>query len=49
MRLAKNPADAADLVQETYMKAFAAFEQYEQGTIGTVNGTVCVEKEWCGW
>ena len=32
MRLAKNPADAADLVQETYMKAFAAFEQYEQGT-----------------
>ena len=32
MRLAKNPADAADLVQETYLKAFAAFGQYEQGT-----------------
>jgi RNA polymerase sigma-70 factor, ECF subfamily len=32
MRLAKNPADAADLVQETYLKAFQAFHQYEQGT-----------------
>ena len=32
MRLAKNPADAADLVQETYLKAFQAFHQFEQGT-----------------
>ena len=32
MRLAKNPSDAADLVQETYLKAFQAFHQYEQGT-----------------
>ena len=32
MRKTGNPADANDLVQETYMKAFAAFESYEQGT-----------------
>ena len=32
MRLTKNPADAADVVQETYLKAFQAFHQYEQGT-----------------
>ena len=32
MRLAKTPSDAADLVQETYLKAFQAFHQYEQGT-----------------
>lgn len=32
MRLAKNPDDAADLVQETFLKAYHAFHQYEQGT-----------------
>lgn len=32
MRMTKNPSDAADLVQETFVKAFAAFEQFEQGT-----------------
>lgn len=32
MRKTGNPADANDLVQETYMKAFAAFDSYEQGT-----------------
>ncbi len=32
MRKTGNPADANDLVQETYMKAFAAFESFEQGT-----------------
>ncbi len=32
MRMTKNPADAADLVQETFVKAFAAFTQFEQGT-----------------
>ncbi|WP_414693725.1 MULTISPECIES: sigma-70 family RNA polymerase sigma factor [unclassified Plantibacter] len=32
MRMTKNPADAQDLVQETFVKAFAAFAQFEQGT-----------------
>lgn len=32
MRMTRNPADAADLVQETYVKAYAAFGQFEQGT-----------------
>lgn len=32
LRMTKNPADAQDLVQETYAKAFAAFGRFEQGT-----------------
>jgi RNA polymerase sigma-70 factor (ECF subfamily) len=32
MRMTRNPADAGDLVQETYVKAYAAFGQFEQGT-----------------
>jgi RNA polymerase sigma-70 factor (ECF subfamily) len=32
MRMTKNPSDAQDLVQETFVKAFAAFAQFEQGT-----------------
>ena len=32
MRMTRNPADASDLVQETYVKAFAAFRQFQQGT-----------------
>ena len=32
MRMTRNPSDAADLVQETFIKAFAAFRQYTQGT-----------------
>lgn len=31
-RLTGNPADADDLVQETILKAYRAWEQYEQGT-----------------
>ncbi len=32
MNLTRNPNDANDLVQETYLKAFGAFESFEQGT-----------------
>lgn len=32
MRMTRNPADAEDLVQETFMKAFGAFHQYRPGT-----------------
>ena len=32
MRMTRNPADAEDLVQETFVKAFAAFHQFEEGT-----------------
>lgn len=32
MRLTRNPADAEDLVQDTYAKAFSAFHQYKPGT-----------------
>lgn len=32
LRTTRNPADAEDLVQETYAKAFAAFHQFKPGT-----------------
>ncbi|GGR34864.1 ECF RNA polymerase sigma factor SigR [Agromyces mediolanus] len=32
LRMTKNPADAQDLVQETFVKAYAAFAQFKQGT-----------------
>jgi RNA polymerase sigma-70 factor (ECF subfamily) len=32
MRMTRNPADAEDLVQETYAKAFSAFHQFQEGT-----------------
>ena len=32
MRMTRNPADAEDLVQETFAKAFAAFHQFQEGT-----------------
>ncbi|MCP2167982.1 RNA polymerase sigma-70 factor, ECF subfamily [Goodfellowiella coeruleoviolacea] len=32
LRMTRNPADAEDLVQETYLKAYAAFESFSQGT-----------------
>lgn len=32
MKMTRNPQDAQDLVQETFMKAFSAFEKFEEGT-----------------
>lgn len=32
LRMTRHPADAEDLVQETFMKAFSAFHQFEAGT-----------------
>ncbi len=32
LRMTRNPADAEDLVQETFVKAFAAFHQFTEGT-----------------
>ncbi|GGP69777.1 sigma-70 family RNA polymerase sigma factor [Saccharothrix coeruleofusca] len=32
LRMTRNPADAEDLVQETYLKAYAAFQSFSQGT-----------------
>jgi RNA polymerase sigma-70 factor (ECF subfamily) len=32
MRMTRNPADAEDLVQETFTKAFSSFHQYKDGT-----------------
>ncbi|MER5530887.1 sigma-70 family RNA polymerase sigma factor [Streptomyces sp. NPDC002677] len=32
LRMTRNPEDAEDLVQETYAKAYAHFDQFQQGT-----------------
>ena len=32
LRMTRNPADAEDLVQETFVKAFAAFDSFTEGT-----------------
>ena len=32
LRMTRNPADAEDLVQETYVKAFSAFASFREGT-----------------
>ncbi|MGK0721507.1 sigma-70 family RNA polymerase sigma factor [Leucobacter sp. W1478] len=32
MKMTRNPQDAQDLVQDTFMKAFAAFESFTEGT-----------------
>jgi RNA polymerase sigma-70 factor (ECF subfamily) len=32
MRMTRSPADAEDLVQETYLKAYRAWHSYQQGT-----------------
>ena len=32
MRLTRNPADAEDLLQETFLRAFSAYDSFESGT-----------------
>nr|WP_244304644.1 sigma-70 family RNA polymerase sigma factor [Leucobacter viscericola] len=32
MKMTRNPPDAQDLVQETFLKAYSAFSSYEEGT-----------------
>jgi RNA polymerase sigma-70 factor (ECF subfamily) len=32
LRMTRKPADAEDLLQETFLKAYAAFHQFEEGT-----------------
>ena len=32
MRMTRNPADAEDLVQDTFAKAYASFRQFQEGT-----------------
>jgi RNA polymerase sigma-70 factor (ECF subfamily) len=32
LRMTRNPADAEDLVQETYLRAYRAFESFQEGT-----------------
>ncbi|WP_051133355.1 sigma-70 family RNA polymerase sigma factor [Nocardia paucivorans] len=32
LRMTRNPADAEDLVQETYVKAFSGFKSFKEGT-----------------
>jgi RNA polymerase sigma-70 factor (ECF subfamily) len=32
LRMTRNPADAEDLLQETYLKAFRAYPRFEEGT-----------------
>jgi RNA polymerase sigma-70 factor (ECF subfamily) len=32
LRMTRNPADAEDLVQETYLKAYRAFDSFQEGT-----------------
>src|ERR1700721_1502498 len=32
LRMTRNPSDAEDLVQETYLKAYRAYASFEEGT-----------------
>ncbi|MBJ7353106.1 MAG: RNA polymerase subunit sigma-70, partial [Rhodococcus sp.] len=32
LRMTRNPADAEDLVQETFVKAYSAFRSFREGT-----------------
>ena len=39
VRMTRNPADAEDLVQETFAKAYASFHQFQEGT--NLSGNRC--------
>jgi len=41
-RLAIRPADAADLVQETYLRAYAAWHRRRPGDVGAWLATICL-------
>src|SRR3954471_1829990 len=32
LRMTRNPSDAEDLVQETYLRAYRAFDSFQEGT-----------------
>jgi RNA polymerase sigma-70 factor (ECF subfamily) len=42
MRLAPDPGDAADIVQETYLRAFAAWQRRRPADVGAWLATICL-------
>ena len=42
LRLAPHPADAADIVQDTYLRAFAAWQRRRPDDIGAWLATICL-------
>jgi RNA polymerase sigma-70 factor (ECF subfamily) len=42
LRLAPQPADAADIVQETYLRAFAAWQRRRPEDVGAWLATICL-------
>jgi RNA polymerase sigma-70 factor, ECF subfamily len=42
LRLAPDPADAADIVQETYLRAFAAWQRRRPDDVGAWLATICL-------
>lgn len=42
LRLAPHPADAADIVQDTYLRAFAAWQQRRPDDVGAWLATICL-------
>src|SRR5258708_26470511 len=41
-RLAPHPADAADIVQDTYLRAFAAWQRRRPDDVGAWLATICL-------
>lgn len=42
LRLAPHPADAADIVQDTYLRAFAAWQRRRPDDVGAWLATICL-------